>query len=871
MMRATKLTLSPILFCFFTELSSQDFVYFRQERWALVRSLEQLRFSGATMESSSSQVRQVLRRLLRAPLFTIVAMITLAAGVGANTVIFSVVQGVLLKPLPYPQPDRLIGVWHTAPGVNLNELNMAASNYFIYREQSRTFEDIGMFQPDTVSITGIAEPEQVDALNVTDGVLSLLGVVPEAGRIFTRADGSPGAPETALLGYSYWRKRFGGDPSVIGRSLTMDGHARQIIGVLPKKFTFLDLPDVAVVVPLQINRSKLFLAGFNYRAIARLKPGVTLEQANADVARMLPIVESSFAPPPGFNLKMFAEARFGPNLRPLKQDVIGDIGNALWVLMGSIGLVLLIACANVANLLLVRVEGRRQELALRSALGAGRGRIAGDIFLESIVLGVLSSLLGLGLAWVALRVLIALAPTGIPRLHEIGIDAKVLLFTLLIALVASFLFGAIPVFKYAGVRLNTGIREGGRALSQSREQHRARNTLVVLQVGLALVLLICSGLMIRTFRALMHVNPGFTDPDKVQTFHIYVPETDVKEQESVVRLYEAIQHKLEAVPGVTSVGISTGVPMDDHRNFDPVYAKDRAYREGELPKLRRFVYVGPGFFSVAGTPLVAGRDLTWTDSYERRLAVVISENFAREYWGSAQNAIGKIVRVTMKDEWREVVGVVGDVYVDGVSREAASIAYWPLMQSHFESEDLSVRRSVAFVIRTPRAGSESLMKDLRQAVWSLDPNLPLYSVQTMGYYYQRSMARTSFTLIMLGVAGSMALLLGVVGIYGVIAYSVSQRTREIGIRMALGAQQKLLTNMFVRHGLQLTAIGVACGLVTAVFVVRLMSSLLFNVSAMDPVTYAGVCVVLLAAAFLASYLPSRRAATVDPVEALRAE
>jgi predicted permease len=824
------------------------------------------------MEGSTSQFHQVLRRLLRAPLFTIVVVITLAAGVGANTVVFSVLEGVLLKPLPYSHPESLIGVWHAAPGLNIANLNMAPSNYFIYREQNRSFVDVGIYQPDSVSVTGVAEPEQVDALDVTDAILPLLGVVPAAGRMFTREDDSPGAgPDTALLGYGYWRKKFGGDPAAIGKSIVVDGKTRQIIGVLPQNFRFLDQPEIAICVPFRFERSKLFLGNFSYRGIARLKPGITLEQANADIARMLPMVEHGFPVPPGFSVKLFEDAHIGPNLRSLKQDVVGDIGNVLWVLMGSIGLVLLIACANVANLMLVRVEGRRQELALRSALGASRGRIAGELLLESITLGIMSSLLGLGLAWIALRVLVAIAPAGIPRIHEIGIDAPVLLFTFAITLFASILFGVAPVFKYAGVRLNTGIREGGRAVSQSREQHRVRNVLVVVQVALALVLLICSGLMIRTFRALSHVNPGFDSTAQVQSFRIDIPESDVKDKQHVLRMYDDIRQKLQALPGVSSVAISSIIPLDDNDSNDVVYAENHADRDGELPKLRRLQFISPGYLSTVGTPLLAGRDFTWSETYQRIPQVIISEDFAREYWNSAQDAIGKRIRVTTNDPWHEIIGVVADVRGNGVSQPPTSTAYWPLIQNNFETEEVSLRRELAFAVRTPRAGSESFMKEVRQTVWSVDPNLPLFAVQTLQYYVQNSMARTSFTLIMLGVAGSMALLLGVVGIYGVIAYSVSQRRREIGIRMALGAQNKIVTNMFILDGLKLTAIGVVIGLVVAALTLRLMSSLLFNVNSMDPLTYATVSFGLIVTAFLASYLPSRRAASVDPVEALRAE
>src|SRR5713226_2289075 len=481
------------------------------------------------MESFKNELKQVLRRLGRAPMFTAITLITLAAGVGANTVVFSVLEGVILKPLPYPKPDELIGVWHTAPGIQLKELDMSPSDYFIFREQNKTLQDIGLYAGDSVSVTGVAEPEQVDSLRVTDGTLPLLGIAPLLGRSFNKQDDSPGAPETVMLTYGYWRRKFGGDPSVIGRTIVVNGKGRQIIGVLPQRFHFLDLDDPALITVFQFDRNKTFLGNFSYEALARLKPGVTLEQVNADVARMLPIVMSSFPAPPGFSLKLFEDAHIGPNVRPLKHDVVGDAGDVLWVLMGSIGMVLLIACANVANLLLVRVEGRRQELAVRAALGASRGRIAADLLFESVILGLLGSTIGLGLAYAALRILAAIAPAGLPRIREIGIDGTVLLFTAAISVLASILFASIPIFKYAGVRLSTGIRVGGRALSQSKEQHRARSVLVVVQVALALVLLICSGLMIRTFRALTNVNPGFSGPASLQTLRISIPSTMVKE------------------------------------------------------------------------------------------------------------------------------------------------------------------------------------------------------------------------------------------------------------------------------------------------------------------------------------------------------
>ena len=507
------------------------------------------------MNSTTSQLRQIVRRLWRAPIFTIVTLITLGAGVGANIAVFSVVDGVLLKPLPYPHAESLVGVWHTAPGLNLDDVNMAPSNYFIYREQNRVFEDIGMYEGDSVSVTGQGNPEQVHALDVTDGVLPILGVTPMLGRWFSRSDVQPGSPDTVMLDYGYWQRRFGGDRSIVGRAIRVDGKPRQVIGVMPKEFRFLDGEQPALFIPFQFDRNKTTLGQFSYDGIARLRPGVTLQAANADIARMIPIVFKSFPAPPGFSLGLFDKARMGPKVRPLTQDVIGDVGKLLWVLMGSIGIVLLIACANVANLLLVRAEGRHQELAVRAALGASPWRIAREFLLESAVLGVFGSALGLVLAWGALRLLVALGPDGLPRLHDIGIDWTVLAFTIGVSLFCSLLFGSIPALRYASTRMGTGLREGGRTLSQGRERHRTRNTLVVIQVSLAFVLLICSGLMIRTFRALTHVDPGYDTTAKIQTVRLSIPEADVPKADDVLRMQAAIAQRMAAIPGVTAVGI----------------------------------------------------------------------------------------------------------------------------------------------------------------------------------------------------------------------------------------------------------------------------------------------------------------------------
>ena len=822
------------------------------------------------MNSFSGQLKQIVRRLLRAPVFTVITLITLAAGVGANIAVFSVVEGVLLKPLPYPHPERLVGVWHTAPGLNIDDVNMAPSNYFIYRDQNRVFEDVGIYQGDSVSVTGQGEPERVQALDVTDGVLPILGLKPVLGRWFSRAEDSPSGPDTIMLSYDYWRSRFGADRSILGRSIRVDGKARQVIGVMPKEFRFLDWEQPKIFLPLRLDRAKVTLGQFSYEGVARLRPGITMQAANADVARMWPIVLNSFPAPPGFSMDLFNKARLGPNVRPLSQDVIGDVGKLLWVLMGSIGVVLLIACANVANLLLVRAEGRHHELTICAALGASPWRISKEFLMESAVLGMAGSAFGLLLAWGALRLLVMLGPAGLPRLQDIGIDFRVLLFTLAIALFCSLLFGSVPALRYATARAGTGLRES-RTTSQGRERHRTRNTLVVIQVSLAFVLLICSGLMIRTFRALTHVNAGYDTEAKIQTVRLGISEADVPKDEDVTRMQQAILQKLAAIPGVESVGFGGSVPMDGNGWHDPVYAQDHNYAGEAMPPIREFVFGAPGFLKTLGIPLVAGRDFTWDELFKKTPIVMVTENFAREYWGSPANALGKHIRVSTKDDWREIVGVMGDVHFDGMNKDAPTVAYWPTMLAHFESEQFGIRRFAVFAMRTPRAGSESLMKDVRQAVWSVDANLPLTDIHTQDYYFQKSISRTSFTLVMLGIAAAIALLLGIVGLYGVIAYSASQRTREIGIRIALGAQRNTITAMFVRHGLILAGCGIGCGLLLAFAATRLLKSLLFHVSPVDPVTYLAACIALCAAACLASYIPSRRTSAVNPVDALRAE
>jgi putative ABC transport system permease protein len=815
-------------------------------------------------------MRHAFRRLLSTPAFSLTAAITLAAAIGANALIFSVVNGVLLKPLPLADPERLVGVWHVAPGIAPGPMNQAPSTYFTYRDESRVFQDIGLWDDTTVTITGRGEPEQVDALSVTDGTLPLVGVRPALGRTFTKEDDAPGPANTAMISHAYWLRAFNGSPTAIGQSLLVNGQAREIIGVLPEGFTFLRY-NPQVVLPFRFNRAEIFLGNFSYQGVARLKPGVTIEEANSDVARLIPTLLDRYPLPPGFSREMFAAVKLGPLVRPLEVDVVGDIGTMLWVLFGTVGIVLLVACANVANLFLVRAEGRQQELAVRMALGAGTNRVARELLTESMLLGLVGGIVGLGFAYAGIRLLVYLQPAQLPRLSEIALDPVVILYTLAVSLIAGVLFGIIPILKYARPQLANALKENGRGSSDGRERHRARNTLVVAQVAMAVVLLVASGLMVRTFLALRDVSPGFTRAEDILTLRLTIPQAVMADAAQVVRTHQEIARGLEAIGGVESVGLANSVTMDGVSSNDPIFVEDFPAPEGQLPRLRRYKWLGQGYFETLGNPIIAGRSFTWADIETKAAVLMVSENFAREFWGEPAKAIGRRIRNTPKDPWREIIGVVGPEYQDGVMQAAPTIIYWPMHMETFWGQKLFVQRSLVYSIRTSRINDPGFLTSVQQAVWRVNPNLPLARVRTLREIYNASMAQTSFTLVILGIAAGVTLLLGLVGIYGVIAYVVAQRRREVGIRMALGAAAGEVQGLFVRHGLFITAIGLVVGAAAAAGVTRLISTLLFGVSPLDPLTYAGSLLSLGIVALLATWIPARQATRVDPATALRGE
>ncbi len=824
----------------------------------------------SSLESLLADVKFAFRRLRKSPGFAVTVLLTLAIGIGANTAVFSVLSSVLLKPLPYPDDGQLVSLSLNAPGAEglasfQKGLPLSPSMYFTFSESNRTFQSLGTWIAQKANVTGLARPEEVNIVLVTGGVLEALGVPPFAGRELTAVDQIPNGAKSVMLSYGYWQRRFGGDRSVIGRTIVIDSQPRTIVGVMPRGFRVVD-HDFDFLVPYAFDRNRQTLGGFGLQGIGRLKPGVTIPEANADIARLIPVWMHSFSNGPNTDLQTYVKWRITPDFHSLKQEVLGNVGSVLWVVMGTIGIVLLIACVNVANLLLVRAEARQLELSVRAALGAGRGRIARELLFESVLLGLLGGTLGIGVAVAAVRFLVSIGPANLPRLNEISLDAGSLLFTFLLSLLSGLFFGAIPAWKYSRSRVAVSLGPT-RSVSASRERHRSRNILVVAQVAMALVLLVCAMLMVRTFQQLRMVDPGFTDAPTLQTLHIAIPETSIADQRMVTRVENNIADKLAAVPGVTSVGFAALAPMEDGgHGWSYIHAEGKIYA-GD-PPIRFYNYVSPGYFQALGTRLVAGRDFTWKEIYDLRYKVIVSENLAREEWGSADAAIGKRIQQGSGLPWYQVIGVAQDLRQNGVDQRAPAIVYWPVFTV---GPWLFPPRSVTFAVRSSRAGTQGFLKEVEEAVSSVNADLPVAAPLTMQEIYSKSLARTSFTLLMLAIAATMALALGIIGIYGVISYAVSQRTREIGIRMALGAQKRELRLMFVRSALALTGIGIVIGLGAAFAVSRLMRTLLFGVSPLDPLSFAAVPLILASAAALASFLPASRAAAVNPVDALRAE
>ncbi len=847
----------------------------QMNRWLEGRE-EGLRGKGGAwtfLADLGRDLRFAIRSLAKRPLFSLVVILVLALGIGATTAIFTLLDAIILSPLPYDDADRLVSVSHSAPALGVQNAGQCAAWHFTYEDENRVFEDIGMYGQGLATITGSGEPEAVRVLWVTSGVFRALRLRPVVGRIFTPEDEELESPNVVLLGYGYWQSRYAGDPGVVGQTIEANAQTWEIVGVMPANLQSLG-SNPLLIFPLRYDRSTLFVGNIGFGGVARLRDGVTLEQANADAARLLPLAFEKF---PGGPVADFSErARYTPNIRPLKDSLVGSVANLLWIIMAGVGVVLLIACANVANLFLVRSDGKETEMAIRSAMGASRGRIGWEYLKESLSLGVLGGVGGLALANFGLHALVAAGPANLPRLDEVSMNWGVLAFALIVSLGAGAFFGMFPVLRHGRTAPVDALKEGGRSGTTGKRRQRAQNALAVSQMALALVLLIASGLMFRTFVSLWKVDPGFHNPENVLALRVYIPWNEIADPAEVAATHERIARRLAEISGVQSVALGTMIPMDGVNNVNPLYVDGFDYTGDQTASIRRHKYIGGGYLETLQIPLLLGRTLTWQDVRLRAPAVLVSESLAREYWGSAEAALGQ--RVSVRSEpprWYEVVGVVADVREDGLGQDPPLMVYWPQVTLAFWEGDPPDRvftwRDMGYAIRSDRIGTAGFSDEVRAAVWQINPNLPVRGLQSLEELMGQSIARTSFTLTLLGVAAGVALLLGVIGVYGVISYAVSQRSRELGLRMAMGAQAGQVKGMVLRQGLVLSVIGVTIGLALALGLTRLMVGLLFGVSPVDPLTFLAVAAALIGVALVASYLPARRAAAVDPMSALRAE
>jgi putative ABC transport system permease protein len=822
-------------------------------------------FRAVILEDLVRDIRCAARALRRAPGFTIAATLILALGIGATTAIFSVVNGVVLRPLPYPDQDRLVDLVHVVGSAGSARISGSPAVYFGYRDHGGVFDAVGHWDSDNspATITGVSQPETVPSVEVTHEIPTMLGATPIAGRSFTQHDDVPGAAPTVMISYGYWQRRFGGVGGV-GQTLVVDGVPREIIGVLPPWFRFFG-HDAALFYPLQLNRSEATFPAGDGRGIALLKEGVTLEQANADVARIIPILDAEF---PGGDA---AEMRFTPRLTWLKDGVVGNLDDTLWLLMGTIALLLAIACANVANLVLVRTQARVSELAVRSALGAGWAALARVVSSESVLLALVGGVVGLVLAYISLPLLLSFGNADLPQVMTVSIDSSVLLVALGATLVSALVFAWLPLFHFARPRRfgALALRGDGRGVTAGREKNRTRNLLIVVQVALALVLLVGAGLMARTFQTLRAIDPGFRDPESVQTFHLTIPAAALGEgaqspddaRQRTVSMQRQVIVQVKEIPRVQDAGFSSsndGLPLDGDGRTGPIYFEGRVTAGGLGSSVEQHV-VSPGFFETLRTPLIAGRTFEWAD-VERRGVVLVSENLARAEWGSPQAAIGERIAIDDDGPWFEIVGVAADFPQYSLEAAPPKTAIFPAMARN---------ATATFVVRTDRAGTAAFVEDLRKAVASVNGLLAPAEVRTLGEMYAQSMARTSMTLVLLATTGGMALLLGVIGVYGMVSYAVGQQRREISIRLALGAVHSDVRRAFVRDALFLVGAGVVVGLVAATGLTRFMASQLFGVSPLDVATHVTVALMLVGASGLASYLSAHRASTLDPAEVLK--
>jgi predicted permease len=813
------------------------------------------------------ELRHAARRLVTQPGFTVPAVLTLALGLAATISVFTLLDAVVLRALPYPESDRLVRIQSPVPGVGADvRWGLAKAEFLYFARDNTTFDALGLYRLSSATMTprGGGSAERVRVSQVRGGVADVERAQPSIGRPLTADDNRPAEPGVALLADAFWRRQFGGDPAVIGSTVTLDGKPLRIVGVLPPDARMpeeLSMPEIGRIdlwLPLWIDPSAPPTTQHTFRALGRMKREISIETASADLDRLTARLPEAL--PSAYSPAFLTRFGFSTEVIPLRDDVLGGIARILWILFGAVALVLAIACANVANLFLVRMEIRRRETAIRAALGAGRSELARHFFSETLLLTTVAGALALVLTVWAIRFLVALAPEGIPRLPEVRLDWSGVAFTALLSIGAGLTLGAIPLGRRTSLML---LGEAGRGNSSSRREHSARRALIVGQVALSLILLVGGALLVQSFRRLTRVDPGL-DPDQVTTFRVLLPEARYGPANTVADFYRGLADRLTALPGVERVGASNSLPFTGDNGCSAVLIEGQVLRAGDRAPCVPIFLSAPGYFATLGVS-IRGREVMWEDMGQGAGVAVVSESFAKRFW-PGQDPIGKWIGASSATDRRRVVGVASDIRADGLDKpplDAVFVSMFPVPTAVTGGPS----RGMIFVVRsTPGI---DIATGIRAAIAELDPQVPVIDLRSMNEIIARSMARISFSMLLLAVAAGMALVLSVIGIYGVISYIVARQRSEIGIRMALGARAAEVGRLVVLQTLRLATIGVLLGVGGALLGTRILRSLLFEVSPTDPWILGAVSVLLIALAAAASYGPARRAMRVAPIEALR--
>jgi len=805
------------------------------------------------METLLKDVRYGIRSLLKQPAFTAIAVITLALGIAGNTVIFSAVNSLLVKPLAFPELDRMVAIWEArlSQGVERNEVTMA--DYLDWRKQNQTFEQMGLYRWWSANLTGVEPPERIQGFLVSTNFLDVTGVKPFIGRAFSAEEDQPGKDAVVILNYGLWQRRFGGDANIVNQTVSLNGVKRTIIGVLPKEFNYPSGMDVmaplALTPELASNRDN-----HTYYVLGRLKQNVSLPLAQTDLSTIAARLEKDYPQ---------ANTGHGVVVYPIVEDTVRFYARALWVLMGAVGFVLLIACANVANLTLARSSTRQREIALRLALGASRSRIIRQLLTESVMVALIGGALGVLIAYWGIDAMRAANPGEAakfaPGWEHLGINFPVLVFTLGVSVLSGALFGLAPAWQASKPDLNDALKEGGRTTSSS---HRLRNGLVICEVALALMLLVSAGLLLRSFLSLLNTDPGFNSTNLL-TMKLVLPAAKYKDDQARAAFYSELLNRIRVLPGVESVAAVNYLPLGGSNSSDIFLIEGLPEPPPGQEFIGRYRVCTPDYFQTMGIPILKGRAFTEQDKVDAPRVVIVNETLAQRYWPN-QDPINKRMRFTgplEKNPWIQVVGVVKDV------KHALSL---PMSSDYYLPQNQDTWSSMVLVAKT-KTEPMSMAAPIRQQVWAIDKDEPVFDVRTMQQVRALSVALYSFSSVTLTIFAAVALILSAVGIYGVMAYVVTQRTHEIGIRMALGARSRDVLRLVVRHGMTLALIGVGVGLGGAWALTRFMSSLLVGVSPTDAVTLSAVSLCLISIALIACYLPARRATKVDPLVALRYE